>query len=74
MKQYRKKPMIIEAIQLTKDNFDEVKKIVGEYYQGEHYRNEFDFLKHENPEGIFLKRDKVVYIGDYIVKDAHEEV
>ena len=33
-------------------------------------QNEFDFLKHENPEGIFLKRDKIAYVGDYIVKDV----
>lgn len=70
MKFYKRKPTVVEAIQLAEDNFDEIKNFVGEYYQGEHYKNEYDFLKHENPEGIFLKRDKIAYIGDYIVKDV----
>lgn len=79
MKKYRKKPVIIEAIQLTEDNFEEVfnfldipKKIkrVKEYYS-----NETDMVN-KKPSGVFLRTchgTTVAKIGDYIIKGVHGE-
>jgi len=68
---YRVKPTIVEAMQLTELNFEAVESFIGDAAKGRHYNNERDFLKHENPVGIFLKTGEgtaLAIIGDYVVK------
>lgn len=74
---YRKKPVVIDAIQLTETNFIDVEKFIG---VGEdthrHYNNEVDFLKHKNPCGLHIKTLEglmIASIGDYIIKGVKGE-
>lgn len=60
----RKKPIILEAIQYTKDNLLEVMKFCGEG------KTLFDFhLYVVTPEG----GNKRVHKGDYIIRDVRGE-
>ena len=77
MTKFRKKPVVIDAIQLTSDNFSSVESFVG---VGEgthrHYNNEVDFLKHKNPCGLHIKTIDglmTASIGDYIIKGVKGE-
>lgn len=80
IKKYVKKPVEIEAIQLTKDNIIEVLKFVGQYkyflYLG---RNE-DIVKSIIEKGYFefeLYDNTDMYervgIGDFVVQDEYSE-
>ena len=77
MTYYVKKPIAIEAIQLTKNNFEDVEKFIGvkpDTYRD--YQNEVDFLKHINPVGLFintLEGTMCAKIGDYIIKGVKGE-
>ena len=76
MTKYRKKPVVIEAIQLTKSNFEEVENFIGNSFLHRHYNNEVDFVKHENPIGIIIKTlegDHLAKIGDFVIKGVHGE-
>jgi hypothetical protein len=71
---YVKKPIEVDAIRLTPDNFDEVKKFIDKEEQHiEFYSNEVDFVKRENPRGMMLSRDRMLRIGEYVVKEADGE-
>lgn len=77
MNQYRKKPVVVEAIQLTVDNFQVVENFIG---VGEnthrHYNNEVDYLNHKNPSGLHIKTLEGLMIGsvgDYIIKGVKGE-
>jgi hypothetical protein len=70
---YIKKQVEVEAIQLKAGNFDKVKKFMDKEDQHiEYYNNEVDFVKRENPRGIRITRDRVLRIGDYLVKEADD--
>lgn len=77
MAQYRKKPVVIEAVQLTKDNFEEVENFLGyENHLLRHYQNEHDFLAKKNPQGIFIKTldgDMLARVNDFIIKGVNGE-
>ena len=73
---YRKKPVVIQAIQLTRENFDEVEQFVGVESHHRHYNNEVDFVKHYNPVGLFiptLEGKMLATIGDYVIKGVKGE-
>lgn len=77
MKNYRKKPVVIQAIQLTSENIEDVEAILG--YQPKMrraYKNEVDFLKKKNELGLHIKTlegDMLASIGDYIIKGVKGE-
>jgi len=73
---FRKKPVIIEAVQLTADNFGEVETFLGTAKHIRHFINERDFLKKTNPVGILiqtLEGAMLANIGDYVIKGVHGE-
>jgi hypothetical protein len=77
IKQYKKNPVVIEAIQLTSDNFAEVEAFIG-YTDNtrRHYSNEQEFLRQENPVGIYVKTlegTMLASIGDYVIKGVKGE-
>lgn len=64
--------LFVDAIQLTKSNFDEVGSFLGTVQYGFHYANERDFLKKQNPTAIFINQmsqgPTLALISDYIIK------
>lgn len=74
---YRKKPVVIQAIQLTKDNFEEVEQFIGcarDTFR--HYTNEQRFLSRTKPEGIHIKTLEglmLASIGDYVIRGVKGE-
>ena len=75
--QYRKKPVVIDAIQLTAESFDAVEKFIcvnaGDF---RHYRHEGDFLSKKNPIGLnkkTLEGTMMASLGDYIIKGVNGE-
>lgn len=75
---YRKKPVVIEAVQLKSDNFNEVEDFIGiGHDEYRHYNNEVDFLNHKNPCGLHIKTLEglmLANIGDYIIKGVQGEI
>ena len=74
---YRKKPVVIEAIQLNENNFEEVESFIGcEKGAFRHYTNEQRFLSKTKPEGLNIKTLEglmLASIGDYIIKGVKGE-
>lgn len=69
-KQYFKKPVAIEAIQLTDDNHSEIIQWLSSY-NVESYT-----LKSTDPSGLYIKTLEGVMkvnIGDYIIKGVKDE-
>ena len=72
--QYRKKPVVIEAVQLTENNAEEISAFVGKECR-KHYDNDFPTentpymgLQIATLEGVMLAS-----IGDYIIKGVKGE-
>ena len=79
IKKYIKKPIQIEAIQLTKDNIIEVLKYVG-IYRYLYLEKDEDIIKRIIKKGYFefeLYDNTDMYesvgFGDFIVKDEYSE-
>lgn len=71
---YIKKQIEVDAVRLTPNNFDKVKKFIDKEDQHiEYYSNEVDFVKRENPKGLRITRDRMLKIGEYVVKEADGE-
>ncbi|MGB0862453.1 MAG: hypothetical protein ACPGXZ_06015 [Saprospiraceae bacterium] len=74
---YRKKPIVIEAVELTKSNFKKVESFLGYDHQDlRTYMNEVDFVNRKNPDGLFiqtLEGDMKAKVGDYIIKGVKGE-
>lgn len=67
IKKYRKKPVVIESIQLTKENFSEVYKFIGnscDFYAA----TDGTFINIITLEGTLSAR-----IGDFIIKGVDGE-
>lgn len=77
IKSFRKKPVVIEAIQLTEDNFAEVEKFIGyKTTDFRFYRHEGDFLNKSNPLGVHINTLEGVMqaqIGDFIIRGIKGE-
>lgn len=76
---YRKKPIVIEAIQLKVDNFDEVCEFMGETPALE-YNPDFGIDEHGNTNepylGVYietLEGKMLASYGDYIIKGVNGE-
>lgn len=76
---YRKKPIVIEAIQLKLDNFDEVCEFMGETPTLE-YNPDFGIDEHGNTNepylGVYietLEGKMLASYGDYIIKGVNGE-
>lgn len=80
MKKYRKKPIIIEALQWTGENFDEIVEFLENrgkpegcmYLLGEHFYMDFNKVK----GGLIIKTlegEHIATIGDYIIKGVQGE-
>lgn len=76
---YRKKPIVIEAIQLKVDNFDEVCEFMGETPALE-YNTDFGIDEHGNTNepylGVYietLEGKMLASYGDYIIKGVNGE-
>lgn len=69
IKQYRKRPVVIRAVQWTGDNFDEICEFVKDQ-PVTLYKNDFGFtrLVIETLEG-----DMRAEVGDYIIQGVHGE-
>ena len=73
---YRKKPVIVEAIQWNGDNLEEIEKFVGKHLDWWCFENpdkdvpnsSNNILKIETLEG-----DHMASIGDYIIKGVNGE-
>ena len=73
---FRKKPVVIDAVQLLSDNFEDVEGFIGCSSMNRHYINERDFLKKTNPVGLFIKTlegNMLASINDYIIKGVSGE-
>ena len=73
---FRKKPVVIDAVQLTADNFEQVEAFLGASKHTRHFINERDFLKKTNPVGILIKTlegTMLASIGDYVIKGVQGE-
>ena len=69
IKQYRKRPIVIRAVQWTGDNFDEICEFVKDQ-PITLYKNDFGFIRLliETLEG-----DMRAEVGDYIIRGVHGE-
>lgn len=79
MKKYRKKPVVIEAILLTADNFDKVCDFIGCTPKMKH-NPDFGVDEYGNTnehyQGVYvetLEGDMLANIGDYIIKGVNGE-
>lgn len=73
---FRKKPVVIDAVQLTIDSFEDVENFIGCTSSNRHYINERDFLKKTNPVGLFIKTlegNMLASVNDYIIKGVSGE-
>lgn len=74
---YKKKPVVIEAVQLAVDNFEEVENFIGYDTIGfRFYNHEGDFLRKQNPQGLninTLEGCMQAKLGDYIIKGVNGE-
>lgn len=80
IKKYIKKPVEVEAMQLTKDNIIEVLKFVGQYKYFLHLGKDEDIVKSIIEKGYFefeLYDNTDMYesvgFGDFVVKDEYSE-
>ena len=64
IERWMKKPIIIEAVQFTGSNHDEIREFVGD----ENYARDFDFREIETLEGRMIARP-----GDYIIRGIRGE-
>jgi hypothetical protein len=64
MTKYRKKPVIVEAIQFTNDNYKECESFIGE----DDYDNTLNYPNIKTLEGIMR-----VSLGDFIIKGVNGE-
>ena len=64
MSKYRKKPVVIEAVQFTGLNFDEIEKFVGG-----------DYGKNEKGEGVIATLEGPLHVStnDWIIKGVKGE-
>ena len=67
---YRKKPVVIEAIKWTGNNFNEIKEFAGENVKMLS-SNELAVITLE--DGMFEKPIHIASIGDYIIKGVQGE-
>lgn len=79
MKKYKQKPVIIEALQLTEDNFDEVCDLVGYtpfMKKNPNYGVDENGNTNNSYLGIYIKTpqgEMLTDIGDYIIKGTEGE-
>ena len=75
MSQYRKKPVVIEAIQWNGNNFDDIKNFANSkvryysHYDHNEYYEDKSTLKINTLEG-----DHKCSIGDYVIKGVKGEI
>lgn len=69
IKIYQKKPVRIEAIQYTGDNFDEIKEFVGDSY----YENVDEHHLTLNIGIKTLEGDMAISLFDYVIKGVNGE-
>ena len=67
MKKYRKKPIIIEAIQITNEMFQCVEGRIAEVVYHSHYKG--NYVKIKTLEGIMIGR-----VGDWIIRGVNGEL
>jgi len=75
IKQYRKKPVVIEAIKWTGDNLKQVTEFTGQHVSASHYKwEEYEDLVNKNGLKIFtLEGSHMATIGDMIIKGVQGE-
>ena len=73
-KKYKKKPIIIEAVQWTGINLEEIKSFVKDSWDY-NYKTKWDSNDPSNIEVKIktLEGDHIVSIGDYIIKGVNGE-
>lgn len=67
---YRKKPVVVEAVQWTGDNYDEICNFIGKKVRVRKYTDD------EKPVTLIietLEGDHLASIDDYIIKGVHGE-
>lgn len=65
---YRKKPVVIEAIQYTGNNYEEIRDFVGKILKVTHITPYIPKLIIETLEG-----DHIVSVNDFVIKGVHGE-
>lgn len=67
---YKKKPVVIEAVQFTRNNLEEVRRFLGESSRKREIITDYleYFLEITTLEGIMTATE-----GDYIIKGVHGE-
>ena len=75
MAKYRKKPVVIEAVQWTGENLVEVIKFTGRHPSGSHWTwNEFKEVVEQEGLKIFtLEGSLLASVGDWIIKGVKGE-
>lgn len=67
MKKYRKKPVIVEAVQWKGDNFDECMRFMNRFYYEEQHISSGKIIIHT------LEGNMIASKGDYIIKGVNGE-
>jgi hypothetical protein len=72
---FRKKPVVIEAVQWTGDNLIEVIRHTGQNASASHYKWEEyeDIVRHEGLKIYTLEGPLMASIGDWIIKGVQGE-
>lgn len=73
IKQYRKKPVVIEAVEFTRHNFKEVAEFVGKSLVFTRPFDEDDFTGHALVAIPTLEGDMLATEGDFIIKGVKGE-
>lgn len=66
---YRKKPVIVDAVQWTGDNYDEIKRFAGENVT----MDGTDLIVKTLEDGKDNKAKHVATVGDYIIRGVEGE-
>ena len=72
MTRYRKKPIVIEAIQFTGDNWDEIQKFTGRQCVSKCDFNYKDGYMIDKVYIRTLQGEVQFHKGDYIIKGSHD--
>lgn len=75
MKKYRKKPVVVEAVQWNGKNFDECMNFMGEYCGNKVAYEDYEekCLKSEELTIHTLEGNMITSKGDYIIKGVNGE-
>lgn len=75
VQKFRKKPQIIEAVQWTGDNFEQIKEFVGDKVSYFTWTREREFYINEEVLSVKLPNGDFVHVNmnNWIVRESHRD-